>query len=78
MVFSEVAPDAVGLADGESVVGTLAYYWAACADGSGRSFARRTRGTALAFGVKEEVRILAAARSFELPIPSVCIRPGES
>jgi hypothetical protein len=75
VVFGEAAPDAVRLADSESVGCALHHDGAGSADGLGSGFARRAGGAALTFRVEKNSGILSSAGAFELPIPNVGIGP---
>jgi hypothetical protein len=71
IIFGEAAPNAIWLADGESVGGALHHDGAGCADRFGGRLARRAGGASLTFRVEENAGILSPAGAFELPIPNV-------
>ena len=75
IIFGEAAPNAVWLADGESVGGALHHDGAGRADRLGGGLARRAGGAALTFRVEEDAGILSPAGAFELPIPDVGVGP---
>ena len=75
IIFGEAAPNAVWLADGESVGGALHHDGAGCADRFGGGLARRAGGATLTFRVEEDAGILSPAGAFELPIPNVGVGP---
>jgi len=79
VVFGEAAPDAIRLADSQSVGCALHHDGAGSADCLGSGFARRAGRAALTFRMEEDPGILSAAGSFELPIPNVRVgtwKPG--
>lgn len=67
--FSHATPDAVGLADAESVAATSFDDRAGVADGFSALFAHCPCATTLAIWMKENGRICAAAGTFQLPLP---------
>ena len=75
VIFGETAPDAIWLADGESVGGALHHDGARGADCLGGRLSRRAGGTALTFRMEEDAGILSSAGTFELPIPNVSVGP---
>jgi hypothetical protein len=76
VLFSEAAPDSVGLANGYGMTRTLGHHGASATNGLGGLFALNTEGSTLALGVEEQRRVFTAAGALELPIPNVGVRSG--
>jgi len=77
IIFTEPTPHAVGLANGQRVLGTFDPDGAATADFLGRSLPGVAGRAALAFGVEEDIWICTTAGPVELPIPNIRVGSGE-